>query len=362
MKNNIFNLLLFAFFLSGVSYSQVNSADTNTYVIKKSNGIEYLGKILSDDGREVLILTEGLGKIYIPKADIMIIKVVNIEKEIVNNEYRDKGVFTTRYQFSTNAFPIDKGENYSMVNLYGPEVHLAVSKRFSIGVMATWIASPLVLAAKYTIPTQNEKLNFGFGTLLGTSGYLNEAKSFGGLFWGMASLGNRSRNVTLSVGYSFVSLGNGSERYFDQPGIYPAQEDIFGNKYFANPVAGFNINTKGQTPSATILGIAGITPIGKKARFICDALLIFGSRELTEYYQDHKYHYNNQNQPDYSEVSPVYSKPNLIRSTNLVFMPGMRFQKSETKAFQISLAGIIGKNNDNSYSFPIPMCSWFFKY
>ena len=63
----------FMIFNGGYAFSQVNPTDTNTYVIKKNNGVEYIGKILSDDGREVLILTESMGKIYIPKADITLL-------------------------------------------------------------------------------------------------------------------------------------------------------------------------------------------------------------------------------------------------------------------------------------------------
>jgi hypothetical protein len=43
----------------------------------------------------------------------------------------------------------------------------------------------------------------------------------------------------------------------------------------------------------------------------------------------------------------------------LVVMPGMRFQRSETKAFQISLAGVIVPNE---VSFPLPMASWFYRF
>ncbi|MBU3659279.1 MAG: hypothetical protein FGM14_05390 [Flavobacteriales bacterium] len=46
--------------------------DTNIYVVIRNNGNELIGKILSDDGREVLILTEALGKIFVPKSDIKI--------------------------------------------------------------------------------------------------------------------------------------------------------------------------------------------------------------------------------------------------------------------------------------------------
>ena len=53
---------------------------------------------------------------------------------------------------------------------------------------------------------------------------------------------------------------------------------------------------------------------------------------------------------------------NKTKSTNLILMPGMRFQKSEDKAFQISLTGVIGSTDGERYSFPIPMCSWFYKF
>ena len=48
---------------------------------------------------------------------------------------------------------------------------------------------------------------------------------------------------------------------------------------------------------------------------------------------------------------------------NIAFfiMPGFRFQSAENKAFQVSLAGVINIHNSEITSFPIPMCSWFYK-
>ena len=348
MKSVSAIILFFMLFVSGFASSQVSQTDTNTYVIKKSNGTEYIGKIISDDGREVLIATKELGNIYIPKADITSIKVVNVEKEMVNNEYRGKGVFTTRYQFSTNAFPIEKDENYALINLYGPEVHFAINKRISIGLMASWIASPLVLAVKYTIPTSNEKINFGFGTLLGTTGYLNQAKGFGGLHWGMVTFGDRAKNVTLSLGYSYFKPGLSRYDTFYQPGTYVNQS------YYSNIIEKVN----SPLVLAPVLGVASIAPVGKKASFILDAMFILG-KTSGEQEQDITNYYNDQGQVTYSVVSELRSV--TYPRINFVFMPGMRFQKSETKAFQVSLAGIIGYADD-LYSFPVPMCSWFYKF
>jgi hypothetical protein len=109
---------------------------------------------------------------------------------------------------------------------------------------------------------------------------------------------------------------------------------------------------------APVLGIASIAPVGKKASFILDAMFILG-KTSGEKEQDITNYYNDQNQITYSVVSELRSV--TYPRINFVFMPGMRFQKSETKAFQVSLAGIIGYADD-LYSFPVPMCSWFYKF
>ena len=366
----IFTLLVFLFiaFQWSEILAQVTPADTNLYRVVKYNNQEYIGRILNDDGREVLLETSTLGKIYIVKSDIQSIAIVHREIDFVGDEYRGTGVFTTRYQFSTNAFPLQKHDNYALVNLYGPEVHFSVSKNFSIGVMATWIASPIVLALKYTIPTRNEKLNFGFGTLLGSAGYLNQGKGYGGLRWGMVTYGDRKNNVTLSLGYSYLNMGEYSGYNSYQPGIYPA---VFTNGYwqFEYPP---NIvqTTKSPTTTAPILGIAGITSVGKKASFVMDVMFMFGEKVETDIYQSVDYNYDLLNNPSSIVVGPIVTAKQITNSINCLIMPGMRFQKSENEAFQISLAGVIGYSTTQTssqlfssrYSFPFPMCSWFYKF
>lgn len=350
--------------------AQVTPADTNLYRVVKYNNQEYIGRILNDDGREVLLETSSLGKIYIIKSDIQSITIVHREIDFVGDEYRGTGVFTTRYQISTNAFPMQKHENYALVNLYGPEVHFSVSSNFSVGVMATWIASPIALALKYTIPTRNEKLNFGLGTLLGSAGYLNQGKGYGGLHWAMATYGDRKNNITLSLGYSYLNMGmgeySGNSSY--QPGTYPA---VLTNGYwqFVYP-PNLVQTTKSPTTTAPILGIAGIASVGKKASFVMDMMFLFGEKVATSMNQSVEYNYDAFNNPSSIVVGPVVSVQQTIKSINCVIMPGMRFQKTENSAFQVSLAGIIGKrertyNGEVSvqrYSFPVPMCSWFYKF
>jgi hypothetical protein len=62
-----FSLLLITILLIVVSsLNTFGQSDTTKvkHVIIKHNGNEYIGVILSDDGREVLIETEKMGKVY----------------------------------------------------------------------------------------------------------------------------------------------------------------------------------------------------------------------------------------------------------------------------------------------------------
>lgn len=338
-------LLLFAGSLHAQVITQDSTKSAQQYIVVKNNGNEYIGEILSDDGREVLMLTEKIGKVYIPKSDIKSIVKLEKKSDIVHGEYRSSGPFTTRYAFTNNAHPIRKGENYTMVNLYGPEVHFAVSNNFNIGIMSTWIASPLVLAMKYTFKKTESKVNFSAGTLLGTSGYLNKFKSYGGLHWLSMTIGDRMNNLTFSGGYGYIQSGAGNDLIPE--GVY----------FQTLPEA------KGIRPMVhgPLCSLAGILKVGAKASFVFDSMVLLfhrlynevGIEELSPGYY---------NGPNY--IAPVYNytvRQESVATTGLLLMPGMRFQTSENKAFQISLAGVsvFGRT---STSFPFPMCSWFYKF
>lgn len=317
-------LTLAAFFLINTAlFSQGEYVPTDsTKIVTMNNGDIRVGEIISDDGREILLLTHDLGKIYISKQNIKSIKPY--DSKVVGYEDGELYVnspFTTRYYFTTNALPLKKGENYAMIHLYGPEIHFSLNKRLSLGIMTTWIASPFVFAAKYAIPTKNAKVNFGLGTLIGTSGYLNSFRGYGGLHWGMLTLGNETKNITFSAGYSYI-----------MPGSY-------------------NNKSVGTAP---VLSVAGITKIGKKASFIFDSMFFFGSKD--EKVDDYIY------DPVTGNYSVITSIQN-VNSTIGFLMPGVRFQSSPKTAFQVALAGVLyAKNNNQPITFPVPQCSWFFKF
>ena len=301
-----------------------------------------------------MLETDHLGKIYIPKSDIRSIQRIDPKKDYVRGVYIGSGVFTTRYQFTTNAFPIKRGENYAVINLYGPEVHFSVADNLSVGLLSTWLGSPAALSVKYTLETGDPNLNFGAGALLATSGYYNRGRGFGGLYYGMMTYGTRRNNVTLSGGYAHFNW------------------DYFTKKFY--PVGLHNMNNLPESYSlgwqssikGPIVGLASSIAMNDRVSLIFDMFLISTSRK--------RYYQNSMTLQENDEMFlQILNEPQSNWSTkhvNFVFMPAMRFQKKQDQAFQFSLTGVIGyRENSNgmslqrrNYSFPIPQCTWYFKF
>ena len=313
-----------------LQYGDKGFSNDKRYVITRYDGVEYIGEILNDDSREILLRNEALGSIYIPKYEIKSIIEIVDEKMVFYDEYQPSGPFTTRYSFTTNALPIKKDENYGMINIYGPEAHLALTDNLNIGLMTTWIASPFILATKYSFKKEDSNVNYSFGSLLGTSGYLNGFRGYGGLQWLNVTFGDRRNNITLSGGYAFLQLGNTAlaegtyyyDVYTEQP--YELLKMIHG----------------------PIFSVATIFKIGAKASFVFDSMIGYFSFE--------------ENRENYADNYFTITRYNA-HTTALFLMPGVRFQNTDKRALQICVAGV-STLGDIEESFPIPMVSWFYKF
>ncbi len=343
MKNRI---LLFALtLLWNVLVAQTNPVDsTVTVKIEKFNGTTYLGKIISDDGRELLLETSDIGKIYIPKNEIKTMSSEKINELNILGKPAEYFAFNTRYAFTNNALPIKKGDHYASISWYGPEVHFAVSKGLSVGVMSTWLAVPIVLAIKYTLPSKHEKLHFSIGSLLGSSSYANNFKGFGGLQWGTVTYGNTINNLSFSLGYGYINLGDTSS--VAVPGTYVSPNFPAYN------------NEESPRRASPIFSFAGIVKVSKKASLFFDSMISISKQEKTFTAYEGGF------DPQTGKESPFITKvmkENLWTSA-FILMPGMRFQTKETQSFQVSLAGISVLDKNESSSFPFPLIHWYFKF
>lgn len=309
-------ILLFLAFSKALLFAQTDSTlsvsgQEKLFVVKTVAGAEYLAKVLSDDGREVFLETNTVGKLYLKKSEIISMQqVVNkadvadkVEQGHYKKPFKPQGIFTTRYVITTNALPIKKGENYAMTNFHGPEIHFSVTDRFNAGIMTTWIGSPIILAFKYTLSDEEDTVKYALGTLLGSSGFLWGGRGYMGLHWVTATRGNRESNLSGSLGYAYFGLGD-------------------------NLIHG------------PMLGLAGVHKVGDRASFVMDNMFLFG-------FDNTAYQSSITGVPGFTFMSMI--------------MPGLRFQSSEKSATQIALPIVSKFGSGNTFAFPLPMLTLFFK-
>jgi hypothetical protein len=170
-------------------------------VVIKNDGTEFVGYILSQDEREILIETENLGRVIIPKHEIREIREI-MQGEMKAGSYAGHNVFSSRYFFTTNGLPQEKGDNYALITIYGPVGHFNLAKNFTLGGFTSWLGVPIVASLKYAIPV-TDYLSFGVGALGGTLSWLDFG-ALAGMAYGSFTVGNQHNSLTVSGGYAAV--------------------------------------------------------------------------------------------------------------------------------------------------------------
>jgi len=196
MRKKSFLITLLFIGISSWAQAQEVRDSTQTYRIIKNDGAEYVGRIIEENAREVLLKTRTLGEIYIPKHEI---------KEIVlllsDGRSEEGEQFATRYFFSTNGFSLTD-ENYIIWNIFGPDIQINYQDKVGIGLITSWFGSPIIGSIKFT-KALDETTHLGYGSLLGTGSW--SQLSVGGVLpYVSLTKGNATKNLTFSAGYGFV--------------------------------------------------------------------------------------------------------------------------------------------------------------
>lgn len=320
MKTLLFAFSIFCF--CGLSYSQNDSItsitvqDTNTYRIVKTDGGELIGKILSRDAREILLLTTDNRQIYIPQHAI---------KEIIlltNAQFNNKGQFigedkfATRYFITTNGLPIKKGEHYVQWNLFGPDFQFGLGKNFGVGVMTSWVGMPIIGTIKKSWEF-GKKSQFAVGGLLGTGTWVLPD-------WGLAlpfatlSHGDRTKNIAISGGYGALWVD-------------------------------------GDLQGRAITSVAGMIKIGPKISLVFDSFILLpGQTEtITDTYTTQVY---NPTSGQYENQITSYQYK-VEKQGLALLIPGIRWHQSEGQAIQFGFTGVIAEGE--ILPFPVPMVQWY---
>ncbi len=205
-------VLLGVLFIGLPSITQAQEgSDTTTvsyklYVVVKNDGTQYIGQILRQDAREVLLKTQELGEIIIPKHEIKSISEAEKSGRSWKGGSAAPNRMGTRYFLSTNALPLKKDDSYIKLHygLFG-DAQFAINDNFSMGVMTSYITVPLIATPKVSFKV-GEKVHLGAGAMLGWTSFAYPS-GWGAFGYGMATFGDYDKNLNLSVGYGAVGGG-----------------------------------------------------------------------------------------------------------------------------------------------------------
>jgi len=212
MKLSLIIVLIFftPFYYQNKAFAQEEDPKVKSYaiyVVTKNDGAKYVGKIIVNNSKEVIIVTDNLGEVAIPKHEIKNIEEV---KDLNQVNYTDDISFNrgaSRYLFSPNAIPLKKENNY--IKLYYGVIgnaQFAITDRLSLGVITSYITVPVILSPKWSTKV-SDNLYLGVGGLLGFGSWAAPSV-YGGFGYGLATYGNEDNNVSLSVGYGAAGFGN----------------------------------------------------------------------------------------------------------------------------------------------------------
>lgn len=210
MKKLLFYLLVFfVIFHFTQSYGQNQTDSVELYLIETTDGNQYIGQILDRDREAIRLRTEQLGEIKIKVIDIRKLELIRREL-MMGREYWFENPQSTRYFWSPNGYGLKKGEGYYqnvwiLFNqfAYGITNNISLGAGFFPAFLFGGAPTPVWLTPKFSVPVIRDKFNLGAGALLGT--VIGEEDSNFGLLYGMATIGNRDRNVSLGLGYGLLN-------------------------------------------------------------------------------------------------------------------------------------------------------------
>lgn len=186
--------------LSAQDYA--DSLGVQKYRITKQDGGVLVGKMRKNDAVEVILVTDNIGEVVIPKHVIREIKALQEDDFLKDGSIRANNGFHTRYFLTTNGFGLKKNESYVQWNLYGPDFQVAINDRITAGLVTSWIGVPLIGSVKTTFPV-GEGVRMGVGALAGTGSYAAPSFFFT-LPFAAVTVGDQRRNFNFSGGYGLV--------------------------------------------------------------------------------------------------------------------------------------------------------------
>lgn len=294
MKNLI---LIFVFILSYIQ--MVGQQDTTKKVcIVQNDGSKFIGKILSQDSREVTIRIDGGRTITIPQYVIATITSVTEDDYAADGKYVGKDNFQTRYFITTNGLPLEKGKNYVQWSLFGPDIQFSITDHLGAGVMTSWFGIPVIGTIKYSWSIK-PKVHVAVGGLVGTGSWF--APGVGGAL--------PFTSLTFGTGRSNITFSGGWGAFFDL----------------------------GDVEGRGIVSVAAMSKVGRKVSLVFDSFIVLPGKTQTY-------------------TTPYYTYQRERQGVS-IFIPGVRIHGTEKASFQFGFAAVVAEGD--LVPVPLPMVQWF---
>ncbi len=200
------SLTLILVFATSFGFSQ-DKHSVKYYHLETKDGNGYNGEVVASDSAKVIFRSQQLGDLTILQKDIKSLLAVD-STQIKGDKYWFKNPQATRYFFSPNGYGLKKSEGYYqniwvLVNSFA----IGISDYVSLGggVIPTFLfagaPTPAWITVKVSIPVSKDKFNLGAGVLAGS--VLGESNAGFGIFYGLATVGSRDKNLSMGIGYGF---------------------------------------------------------------------------------------------------------------------------------------------------------------
>lgn len=211
MKNLLLFIAFFGFIiLNNASFAQT---DSTKYKVTKNDGTQYVGVLIKNDSKEVVLVTESIGEVSIPKHMIKSIEPVEASEVRRDGSIWPRNLLASRYSITTNGFPVHKHEGYLKVMPIGLDFQFALTDKWSLGGMTTWWGVPMIVTTKYSFEISEDlhaSAGLLYGNLLYFSNNIGSGGGFstgGGIVFGNLTLGDEESNLNIGGGYGFVHSG-----------------------------------------------------------------------------------------------------------------------------------------------------------
>lgn len=193
-------LLLFLLLPTAVALAQEAPRDSvSLFHVELSNGTFYIGRLTSPASDTLKLQTDRSGLVMINRRDVRRIRIITPAEAERLLQYVEPSI-VHRYFVQPSAFPLEKGQiafhnNYLLVN----KVNIGITDRLSMG--AGVVVPGIVWVTSNYSFSISDRVRIAACMLYGT--VYNEEGEYGGVFYGVTTIGTKDRNASLGLGYGF---------------------------------------------------------------------------------------------------------------------------------------------------------------